>query len=107
LLPAFNRAWARAQRQLISANGRSSDFNDRVVRLYFATDEFIGFGNGNRFRNPGQGLELSRRHWAVVAGDPDGRALSARHNVGAEAKALNFFANGRDFRVAGVRAHDD
>jgi hypothetical protein len=43
----------------------------------------------------------------VVAGDPDGRALSAGHDVRPEAEALNFLANCRDFRVARVRAHDD
>jgi hypothetical protein len=43
----------------------------------------------------------------MIPSDPDSGALGPWHDVGAKTEALNFFANGRDFRIARVRAHDD
>ena len=106
LFAAFHRTGARAERQFGAAHRDARHVHHGVVGLHFAADQLVGFRNRDGFGDARQVLEFGRRHGAVIAGDADGGALRARHDVGAEAEALNFRANAGDILLGGVRAHN-
>ena len=56
---------------------------------------------------PESSSRLPRSDFALVAGNPDGGALRARHRMRAESHLLDVFADRLDLFRRGLRLHHD
>ena len=73
----------------------------------FPRDQFVWLDDVHRALDAGQRVEHLRVEFALVADGADQRALGAAGNVDAQARGAYPCLDCRDFRVAGIRLHDD
>src|ERR1700674_5450665 len=85
---------------------RICKFDDGVVGLGVATDQFVGFGDADDFLHAGHFFQCPGFDLALIASDADGGALRARHGVGAVSERFDLLANGADLLFGGLRLHD-
>ena len=83
------------------------DVDDGRLGFDFATDEFVGPGDGDAFGDAAEVHEQLGREGALVSGDADGDAHGAGDFVGFEADLLDVIADGLKLLARGIRVHED
>ena len=61
--------------------------------LDVAADQLVRFADADEFLHAWHFFERARLYFPAVASNADGRALRARHGMGAVSQALDFLAN--------------
>ena len=103
----LDRARPGDDRERPRADGSLRERDDGVVAFHLAAGELVRLGDADRLLDARQHLEERLIDGAGVAGDADGRARRAGHDVRGQSLRLDDFDDPVDLRVGGVRLHDD
>ena len=105
---ALDRAGTRHDHDLVAANGEPAGRRiDGRVRLPLARHLLVRLGDVDDLLDAGQRGEPGPVHPAVVAHEPDGRALLARHRARLIAHLLDGGDHASDVLFGCAVAHDD
>ena len=102
---AFDSAGPGNNCQLVSADGGIAYPDDGFLGPQIKRDQFIRFANANGLGDTRQVFKTRRIDRALVTGDTDGRAGSARHRVRLESKFSDDVTDIRNLLIGGVGCH--